>query len=96
VYLSFEDKKYWDHSFTEIGNYDIPAAIDYILEKTNKKKISAVAHSMGTSALVTAMADKSKRYYSKVLDSVVFLSPVVRMDYSSSLLGFSSSISVEL
>lgn len=63
IYLSFEDERYWDHSFTEIGNYDIPAAIDYILKTTNKKKISAVGHSMGTSALTSAMADKSKRYY---------------------------------
>jgi len=58
VKLSFDDDDYWDHSFTEIGIFDIPASINYILDKTNNKKISAVCHSMGTTSIVSAMADK--------------------------------------
>lgn len=38
-------KKYWNFSWHEIGKYDIPATIDYILEKTNFTKVHYIGHS---------------------------------------------------
>lgn len=31
-----------------MGNYDLPAMIDHVLEKTGAKKVTYVAHSQGT------------------------------------------------
>lgn len=39
--------KYWDFSWHEIGIYDLPAMIDYILSKTGFKKLQYIGHSQG-------------------------------------------------
>ena len=41
-------KRYFDFSFYEMGKYDLPAMIDYILMQTSTKKLSYIAHSLGT------------------------------------------------
>lgn len=53
------DKRYWDYSFHEMAQFDVPAVIDYIIEikstenryhmhATDNHKIIYVGHSMGT------------------------------------------------
>ncbi|KAI4469876.1 lysosomal acid lipase-related [Holotrichia oblita] len=39
--------EYWDFSWHEIGLYDHPATIDYILSKTGVSKLSYIGHSQG-------------------------------------------------
>lgn len=39
---------YWNFSFEEMGIYDLPAEIDFILEKTGQEKLSYIGHSQGT------------------------------------------------
>uniref|UniRef100_A0A8D8TTB0 Lipase 1 n=1 Tax=Cacopsylla melanoneura TaxID=428564 RepID=A0A8D8TTB0_9HEMI len=46
--LSPDEAKFWDFSFHEMALYDIPATIDYILEKTNNKQLSFIGHAMGS------------------------------------------------
>lgn len=38
-------EKFFDYSFYELAKYDLPANIDYVLEKTNQSKISYIGHS---------------------------------------------------
>lgn len=40
-------KKFYDFSFHEIGYFDIPASIDFILNKTNQTKLQYFGHSQG-------------------------------------------------
>eukprot|EP00351_Strombidinopsis_sp_SopsisLIS2011_P001481 CAMPEP_0116876370 /NCGR_PEP_ID=MMETSP0463-20121206/8325_1 /TAXON_ID=181622 /ORGANISM="Strombidinopsis sp, Strain SopsisLIS2011" /LENGTH=94 /DNA_ID=CAMNT_0004522933 /DNA_START=523 /DNA_END=807 /DNA_ORIENTATION=- len=77
--MDFEEFDFWRFSFIEVGLYDIPASIDYIRDLTGKSKISAVAHSMGTTAMITTMSDKKKDYYEQSLNSLTLLAPVGRM-----------------
>lgn len=42
--LDPNDPKFWDFSWHEIGVYDIPATIDYILNQTNQTKLSYVTY----------------------------------------------------
>lgn len=42
------DWRYWDFSFHEMGLYDIPSCIDYILNKRKRKSLAYVGHSQGT------------------------------------------------
>lgn len=51
ITLSPNDPKFWDFSWHEIGIYDIPATIDYILQQTNQTKLSYVGHSQGVTAM---------------------------------------------
>uniref|UniRef100_A0A336L0B9 Lipase n=1 Tax=Culicoides sonorensis TaxID=179676 RepID=A0A336L0B9_CULSO len=45
--LSPEEEKYWDFSFHEIGFYDLPATVDYILGTTRQAQLHYVGHSQG-------------------------------------------------
>lgn len=39
------------------ANIDVPKIFDYILEKTNKEKLSVVGHSMGGAMVLMALID---------------------------------------
>lgn len=45
VKLSPDKKEFWDFSFHEIGVFDVPAMIDFILEETRYPKIHYIGHS---------------------------------------------------
>uniref|UniRef100_A0A146LAH3 Lipase n=2 Tax=Lygus hesperus TaxID=30085 RepID=A0A146LAH3_LYGHE len=61
-----DDPKLWDFGIHEMGVYDLPAMIDYILETTNEDRISYVGHSQGTT-IFYIMASMLPEYQSKVL-----------------------------
>ncbi|XP_017768293.1 PREDICTED: uncharacterized protein LOC108556624 [Nicrophorus vespilloides] len=42
------DMNYWNFSYHEMGYYDLPASVDYILNMTNQTKIQYVGYSMGS------------------------------------------------
>uniref|UniRef100_A0A670ZK81 Lipase n=1 Tax=Pseudonaja textilis TaxID=8673 RepID=A0A670ZK81_PSETE len=43
-------KEFWSFSFHEMGYYDIPAVINFILNKTKQQQLYYVGHSEGTTA----------------------------------------------
>lgn len=45
------DWRYWDFSFHEIGLYDLPATINYILERRQRKSLAYIGHSQGNLAM---------------------------------------------
>ncbi|KAG0725197.1 Gastric triacylglycerol lipase [Chionoecetes opilio] len=60
-----KDGKFWDFSWDEMGRFDVPAMIDYILAQTGHTSLYYVGHSMGTTMFFTAMAVRPE-YNSKV------------------------------
>lgn len=62
-----ERMKYWTFSWHEIGIYDLPAMIDYILQKNiNFDKIHYIGDSQGTTAFFV-MASELPEYNDKIL-----------------------------
>ena len=51
-----DGEEYFNYSFVEMGQYDIPAEIDKILEETGQDKISYIGHSQGTAQMFTALS----------------------------------------
>lgn len=51
------DPKFWDFSWHEIGIFDIPASIDYILKYTNQTKLSYVGHSQGVTSFFVMLSE---------------------------------------
>ena len=37
--LSNMDPRFWQYSFQQMGEYDLPTSIDFVLEKTNQSKL---------------------------------------------------------
>lgn len=50
------DPRYWNFSFTEIGLFDLPASIDYILDKTKRSHLHYVGHSQGTTTYLVFLS----------------------------------------
>jgi pimeloyl-ACP methyl ester carboxylesterase len=45
VNLTVKDDEYWDFSFHEMGKYDVPTNVDFILQKTGAEKLTYIGHS---------------------------------------------------
>lgn len=48
ISLNASDAKFWDFSWQQIGQMDLPASIDYVLNTTNTRKLNYVGFSQGT------------------------------------------------
>ncbi len=68
--------RYWDYSFDEMGLYDFPAVVDYILDASGYEKLAYVGHSQGASQFfVKASTDPD--YVNAKIGAFVGLSPVL-------------------
>lgn len=73
-------KEYWSFSLHELGVYDLPASIDYILEKTNASQLNYVGYSQGT-ALFFIMTSVRPEYNEKIA-SMIAMAPAVFVKHS--------------
>lgn len=68
-------RQFWDFSFHEIGIYDIPATIDYMLARSEgHKQVHYVGHSQGTSSVFALGAERPE--YMKKIKLLQALGPV--------------------
>lgn len=88
------DVAFWNFSFDEIGNFDVPATIDYILQATNTPKVFYAGHSQGTTDFFV-MASLRPEYNQKVQVSF-HLAPVAWMSNSYSPIPRALSSNVDL
>ncbi|XP_013198704.1 lipase 3-like [Amyelois transitella] len=77
--LSPDCGEFWDFSFDQIGRYDLPAMIDYTLEKTITSKLLYVGHSQGNTAFYVMTSVKPE--YNEKISIMVCLSAVVFMTH---------------
>ncbi|KAL1139606.1 hypothetical protein AAG570_006588 [Ranatra chinensis] len=82
--ISTSDPKYWRFSWHEMGVYDLPAEINYILGKTNQSKLYYIGHSMGTTMMYVLLSVKPE--YNNKIRLFVSLSPVAYMSHMRSTL----------
>ena len=53
-----KDEEFWQFSFQELGDYDMPACIDYVREQIGVKKLTYIGHSQGTTQMFYALSTK--------------------------------------
>jgi len=63
------------HSFHEIGYYDVPKIIDYILDKTGLPDLYYIGHSMGGGAFFVALSFFPE--YNSKIRTFIGLAPAV-------------------
>ncbi|VVD04801.1 lipase 1-like [Leptidea sinapis] len=68
------DKMFWDFSFHEIGHYDLPALIDFVVNKTGHPQVCAIGHSLGNS--VFYVLGSTRPEYNDKISVLIALSPV--------------------
>lgn len=55
--LDIHNKEFWEFSFQQMGEYDVPGNLQYISSVTNRKDIVYIGHSQGTSQMFAALSD---------------------------------------
>lgn len=83
MYYKYGEKRYWDFSWHEVGIYDIPAMVNFILKRTGSSQLIHVGHSMGNTAFYV-MASTKPEMTDKIV-AHVSLAPVVYMTHMKSL-----------
>lgn len=58
-----------------MGYYDLPAAIDYILQETDKSQLLYLGHSMGTTMYFVLGATRPE--YMEKVQAAIMMAPVV-------------------
>ncbi|XP_050355782.1 gastric triacylglycerol lipase-like [Nymphalis io] len=78
VTLNTDTFAFWNFTFHEVSQHDLPAVIDYIMAtKGWDTKINYIGHSMGTTILFALLSTKT--HYNKVLRAGFALAPVAFM-----------------
>ncbi|NWW87324.1 LIPM Lipase, partial [Rhynochetos jubatus] len=88
-YLSAEQVEFWNFSFHEMAMYDLPATIEFVLQKTGQKQIYYIGYSQGCTIAFIAfssmpeLAQKIKMFFA--LAPVVTIkharSPIMKMSF---------------
>ena len=73
-------------SWDEMGKYDIPTAVDYILKETKTEKLYYIGHSMGTTMFWVALNENPNLQEKIAL--MIGMGPVAKVQYMISPLRF--------
>ena len=80
---------YWNFSFHEMGVYDLPAFIDYVLNTTGCRKVNYIAHSQGTTQFFVK-GSMDINYINEHINSFTAFAPAM---YIREVMGFLKSVS---
>lgn len=75
-------KDFWKFSFHEIGLYDLPAMLNFMLEHIKQSNTFYVGHSQGTCSLL-ALLSSLPEYNDKIIEAHL-MTPAVFMQHSTS------------
>lgn len=64
-HLSVNSSEFWDFSFHEIGYYDLPAMIDFVLNATNASQLIYIGHSQGATVPLVLLSTRPE-YNAKI------------------------------
>jgi pimeloyl-ACP methyl ester carboxylesterase len=73
-----KNSEFWKFSYHEMGQYDLPAMINFIIKKTGREKISYIGHSQGTAQLFSALTYNND-YFSSRINSFIAFGPVTSL-----------------
>uniref|UniRef100_A0A8C3QKN4 Partial AB-hydrolase lipase domain-containing protein n=1 Tax=Cyanoderma ruficeps TaxID=181631 RepID=A0A8C3QKN4_9PASS len=75
-------KEFWQFSFDEIGKYDIPAELNFIMNKTGQKNVYYIGHSEGSAAGFIAFSTYPD--LSQKIKAFFALAPVITTTHATS------------
>ncbi|XP_034825899.1 lipase 1-like [Maniola hyperantus] len=78
-----KNSKFWQFSVDEIGLYDIPATIDYVLKNTGERKVNYVGFSQGAGTFLIMCSERPG--YCDKANVLIGLAPAARQTYTRSV-----------
>ncbi|KAG8260639.1 hypothetical protein J6590_092468 [Homalodisca vitripennis] len=81
-----DDPNFWNWTWDEMGRYDLPAVIDYILQVTGHQQILYIGHSMGTTMFFVLCSSRPE--YNAKVRYMAALAPVAYMGHTTSPLRY--------
>ncbi|XP_034825898.1 lipase 1-like [Maniola hyperantus] len=78
------DSKFWQFSVDEIGLYDIPATIDYVLRNTGEEKLNYIGFSQGAGTFFIMCSERPG--YCDKANVLIALAPATRHTHSKSVM----------
>jgi len=73
-----DKKEFWNFSWYDMGEYDIPAVIDYIQYGTGGQKVAVIGHSQGTTQMFSTLSEDPD-YFADKVSLFVALAPVTTL-----------------
>ena len=83
VALNPDSKEFWDFSFDQMIKYDLPATINFILDKTGQKQIYYIGHSQGTLLAIGAFA--TNQTLAEKIKLNILLAPIYSVQHSKGI-----------
>ncbi|CAH0717545.1 unnamed protein product, partial [Brenthis ino] len=78
-----KDPDFWQFSVDEIGLYDIPAIIDYVLTYTKEKKLNYIGYSQGAGTFLIMCSERPG--YCDKANILIGLAPAARQTHTRSI-----------
>lgn len=91
VNLTYDDQEFWNFSFHEMGVYDLPANVHFVIEKTGVDKIDYVGHSQGTTQFW--VANMMRNDIGHKIDTFIGMAPVMYLGHQTSIM---ATLGIEL
>ncbi|KAL7041833.1 hypothetical protein ACKWTF_000916 [Chironomus riparius] len=79
----YNSKSFWNFSWEEIGLYDLPAMIDFAIDKSNSSKVNYIGHSQGCTTAVALLASRPE--YNKFISQLHLMAPAVFMNGATTI-----------
>ncbi|XP_054839048.1 lysosomal acid lipase/cholesteryl ester hydrolase-like [Eublepharis macularius] len=80
--LSVDQEEFWDFSFHEMAMFDLPAMINFILQKTGQKQLYYIGHSQGTT--IGFIAFSAMPELSQKIKMFFALAPLISIEHAPS------------
>lgn len=81
-----DSSEFWDFSFDDMADYDVPAVLDYILRTTKYSNVAVIAHSQGSTQMFAFLSESGKHAnLSRHISVFVALGPAVFVHYVTSI-----------
>ena len=89
-------KEKWDFDWADMGYYDLPAAVEYILQVTQAPKVTVAAHSQGTSQMWYALAKRQDFFAKRVNRFIAMASCTIPNSYPGVPVDFENMVKLFL
>lgn len=84
--LNPDEAEFWSYSWHEIGYYDLPAMIDYVLEQTGKTELYYIGHSQGVTSVFVLLSERPE-YNAKIKIIHAMTPPIIMKYYNKNSVG---------